>query len=377
MAPGSGLRRIDERGKIITMLKLSFRKHLGSFQLEVDHIITEKVTAFLGPSGSGKSTLLNCVSGILNPDEGEIIFFGQTFYSSQGKVRLPPEKRRFGYVFQEGHLFPHLTVQQNILYGRPRRFRGKKHIDTDAVVEMLEIGGLLHRYPHQLSGGQGQRVAVARALAASPHMLLMDEPLASLDASLKNRILPYLYHIKQAFNIPILYVTHSIAEALTLADEAFLLADGCVIARGAPYELLTFPSALPIAQMVGVENILSLPVIASSEARGVTKLALGGQELLVAYTEAQAGELMPIAIRARDIIVATDPIRLISARNTLRGTIRQITGQDGRVVLSVEIEGHLLSVEITNDAREQLGLAEGMVCYFIIKANAINLLWEA
>ncbi|MBI1923394.1 molybdenum ABC transporter ATP-binding protein [Candidatus Poribacteria bacterium] len=358
------------------MLKLHFRKQLGHFQLEVDHTITEKVTAFLGTSGSGKTTLLNCISGILHPDEGEILFSGQTLYSSKDKVRLAPEKRRFGYVFQEGYLFPHLTVRQNIFYGRPHRFRGKNQIDTAVVIDILEIGELLTRYPHQLSGGQRQRVAVARALAIYPQMLLMDEPLASLDVGLKNRILPYLYHIKQAFDIPILYVTHSISEAMALADEAFWLSDGRITAQGAPYELLSSPSALPIAQMTGVENILALPVIASDEQRGVTELALGTQKLFVPYTQVTTGELMPIAIRAQDIIVATDCHLPISARNILSGTIRQIVVHGGQVMLSVAIEEHLFSVRITSEALNQLALVENMACYFIIKASAINLLWK-
>ena len=359
------------------MLKLSFRKRLGNFQLEIDHTITEKVTAFLGPSGSGKSTLLNCISGILNPDEGELLFADQTLYSSHQKKSLPPEKRRFGYVFQEGYLFPHLTVRQNISYGRPRRPDSGTQIDTDTIIDILEIAELLDRYPSQLSGGQRQRVAIARALGMSPRLLLMDEPLTSLDAGLKNRILPYLYHIKGAFDIPILYVTHSISEVMALADEAFLLSDGQITDRGEPHQLLTSPSALPIAQITGVENILALPVVVASEERGVTELALGEQRLMVSYTESETGSMMPIAIRARDIIVAMDADLRISARNILRGTIRGIAVQAGRVMLSVDIEGLLLSVEVTSDAREQLGLAEGTVCYFIIKASAINLLWES
>ena len=359
------------------MLKLSFRKRLGNFRLEIDHTITEKVTAFLGPSGSGKSTLLNCISGILHPDEGELLFSGQTLYSSQQKKCLPPEKRHFGYVFQEGHLFPHLKVWQNISYGRPRRLDSRKRIDTDTIIDILEIGELLDRYPSQLSGGQRQRVAIARALGMSPRLLLMDEPLTSLDAGLKNRILPYLHHIKQAFDIPLLYVTHSISEVMALADEAFLLSEGRITGRGEPHQLLTSPSALPVAQMTGVENILALPVVVASEERGVTELALGEQKLLVSYTETEPGATMPIAIRARDIIVAMDADLRMSARNILRGTIRQIAVQAGRVILSVDIEEHLLSVEVTSDAHEQLGLTEGTVCYFIIKASAINLLWEA
>ena len=358
------------------MLKLGFHKQLGNFHLEIDALITHKVTAVLGVSGSGKSTLLNCISGILHPDEGVVSFFTETLYSSKEGVQLPPEKRRFGYVFQEGLLFPHLTVQKNIFYGHNGTSRNGEQIDVNRVIDILEIGDLLKRYPHQLSGGQRQRVALARALAIGPRMLLMDEPLAALDPGLKNRILPYLHHIKETFDIPILYVTHSISEAMALADEAFLLSDGRVTAQGEPHQLLTSPSALPIAQMTGVENILSLSVIACDRERGVTELEIGSQKLLVPYTEIEVGVPMQVGIRAEDIIVSLEPDLPISARNVLSGEIRAIDPFGERILLSAEIEEHPLSVKITNEARVQLGLEVGMRCYFVIKANAVNPLWE-
>ena len=258
-----------------------------------------------------------------------------------------------------------------------RRLDSGAQIDTDTINRHSRNRGIAGSISKPTFGGQRQRVAIARALGMSPRLLLMDEPLTSLDAGLKNRILPYLYHIKQAYDIPLLYVTHSISEVMALADEAFLLSEGRITARGEPHQLLASPSALPVAQMTGVENILALPVVVASEERGVTELALGEQKLLVSYTEAKPGATMPIAIRARDIIVALDADLRMSARNILRGTIRQIAVQAGRVMLSVDIEEHLLSVEVTSDAREQLGLVEGTVCYFIIKASAVNLLWEA
>ena len=358
------------------MLRLGFHKRLGNFHLEIDAEITQSVTAVLGVSGSGKSTLLNCISGILHPDEGIISFLGETLYSSQERVRLPPEKRRFGYVFQEGLLFPHLTVQKNIFYGHNGTSRSGEQIDVHRVIDILEIDDLLNRYPHQLSGGQRQRVALARALAICPRMLLMDEPLASLDPGLKHRILPYLHHIKETFDIPVLYVTHSISEAMALADEAFLLDEGCVTAQGEPHRLLTSPSALPIAQMTGVENILSLPVVVCDQERGVTELEIGSQKLLVSYTEVDVGKPMQIGIRAEDIIVSLEPDLPISARNVLSGEILGIDLFGDRIMLSAEIEEHPLSVKITNEARSQLGLVEGMRCYFVIKANAVNPLWE-
>ena len=269
-----------------TKIRLDFRKSLGSFTLEVNCTLEAKVSAFLGPSGSGKSTLLNCISGTLAPDEGEITFGGEVLYASASRINLPPEKRRFGYVFQEGYLFPHLTVAQNIRYGQPNPRK------ISEAIAVLEIGEFLQRYPKELSGGQRQRVAIARALAMEPRMLLMDEPLASLDSALKERIIPYLHHVKDTFDIPILYITHAFSEAMALADEAFLIANGTIIANGEPHRLLTAPSAMPIAQLTGVENTLFLTVTASDKARGLTLLEIGEQSLVIPYTDIGIGEIV-------------------------------------------------------------------------------------
>ena len=397
------------------MIWLNFRKRLGNFTLSLDCTLTKKVTAFLGESGSGKSTLLNCISGILTPDEGEIAFGDEVLDDAKARIHQPPEKRRFGYVFQEGYLFPHLTVEQNIRYGEPSRHgaarlknaptafshgessRGGARLenaptelnhgellenaptDLSKVIDTLEIGTLLKRYPRQLSGGQRQRVAIARALAMKPRLLLMDEPLASLDHGLKHRILPYLHHVKETFDVPMLYVTHSISEALAIADEAFLLSDGEITASGEPHQLLTAPAALPIAQLTGVENILSLPIAFSDKVSGITALQIGSQRIVVPYTDEARLQSMsqdvPIAIRAEDILISLEPNLPISARNILKGILREMHRAGDRTLLTIDVEGHPLSVKITHDAREQLQLREGMSCYCVIKANAINLLW--
>ena len=398
------------------MIWLNFRKRLGNFTLRLDCTLTKKVTAFLGESGSGKSTLLNCISGILTPDEGEIAFGDEVLDDAKARIHQPPEKRRFGYVFQEGYLFPHLTVEQNIRYGEPYRGGARlknaptalshgepsrsggarlknaptelnhgellKNAPTDLlskVIDTLEIGTLLKRYPRQLSGGQRQRVAIARALAMEPRLLLMDEPLASLDHGLKHRILPYLHHVKETFDVPMLYVTHSISEALAIADEAFLLTDGEITASGEPHQLLTAPAALPIAQLTGVENILSLPIASSDKVSGITALQIGSQRIVVPYTDEARLQSMsqdvPIAIRAEDILISLEPNLPISARNILKGILREMHRAGDRTLLTIDVEGHPLSVKITHDAREQLQLREGMSCYCVIKANAINLLW--
>ena len=351
-------------------ISLNFRKSLGSFTLAVDCTLEKQVSVFLGVSGSGKSTLLNCISGTLTPDEGEIVFGDETLYDSTSKINLPPEKRRFGYVFQEGYLFPHLTVAQNIRYGQPSPRKSSPAIDV------LEISELLQRYPKELSGGQRQRVAIARALAMEPRMLLMDEPLASLDSTLKDRIIPYLRHLKDAFDIPILYITHAFAEAMALADEAFLIANGEIMANGEPHQLLTAPSAMPIAQLTGIENILILPVKFSDKALGVTGLEIGNQSLVIPYSEAEVGDSVPVAIRAEDIIISLEPNLPISARNTLRGTIQYLDVRSARTWVSIRVERHHLAVKITHEAREQMQLREDLEVYCVIKASAINRLWD-
>ena len=353
-----------------TKIRLDFRKSLGSFTLEVNCSLEAKVSAFLGVSGSGKSTLLNCVSGTLAPDEGEIAFGDEVLYASAAKINLPPEKRRFGYVFQEGYLFPHLTVAQNIQYGQP------DPRETSTAIDVLEIGDLLQRYPKELSGGQRQRVAIARAIAMEPRMLLMDEPLAALDSALKDRIIPYLHHVKDAFEIPILYVTHAFTEAMALADEAFLIADGTIMASGEPHRLLTVPSAMPIAQLTGVENILFLNVAASDKTHGLTSLEIGDQSLVIPYIEAEVNEVVPVAIRAEDIIISLEPNLAISARNILRGKIQDLDVKSERTWVSVLVGWHHLAVKITHEAREQLELREGLEVYCVIKASAINRLWD-
>ncbi len=351
-------------------IRLNFHKSLGSFTLKVDCTLETKVSAFLGVSGSGKSTLLNCVGGTLTPDAGEIAFGDEILYASASGINLPPEKRRFGYVFQEGHLFPHLTVAQNIRYGQPNPRKSSDAIDV------LEISELLQRYPKELSGGQRQRVAIARALAMEPRMLLMDEPLAALDSALKDRIIPYLHHVKEVFEIPILYITHAFSEAMTLADEAFLIADGEVMARGEPHRLLTAPSAMRIAQMTGVENILFLPVTASNKARGVTVLEIGNQSLSIPYIDVEVGEVVPVAIRAEDIIISLEPDIPVSARNILLGQIQYLDVKSERTWLSILVEWHHLAVKITHEAREQLQLKEGSEVYCVMKASAVNILWN-
>jgi len=338
------------------------------FLLDVNFAVAAKVAALFGPSGCGKTTVLRCIAGLHTPDSGEIALGGRTLFSLNRRINLPPEKRRIGYVFQDACLFPHMDVLKNIRYGR--RHDG---IDEDAVLEVLGIGNILKRRPGDLSGGERQRVALARALLSDPHCLLMDEPLASLDFALKHKILPYIKNVHREFDIPILYVTHSIAEVLALAEEVVVLEGGRVVDQGMPYEVLYHPAVYSVAELSGVENIYRVEVIESDAGKGLTTMSLGNAVLHMSYTGAGTGEVLSVAIRANDIIVSRNKPTATSARNLLLGRIEEIHRSGASVVLYVDI-GERVVIKISPEALESLALREGEQCCLIIKAAAVLLL---
>ncbi len=199
------------------------------------------MTAIFGPSGAGKTSVINMVAGLLKPDEGRVAVNGCVLFDSKNRIDLPPERRRIGYVFQDGRLLPHLSVKKNLTYGMKRTPLSLRYVTLEKVVELLGIGHLLYRRPARLSGGEKQRVAIGRALLTSPSLLLMDEPLASLDPERKREVLPFILQMSRAFSIPILYVTHAMDEILHLADQVVLLEEGRVSAAGPAKEIMTGP----------------------------------------------------------------------------------------------------------------------------------------
>jgi molybdate transport system ATP-binding protein len=199
------------------------------------------VTALFGPSGAGKTSLIHMVAGLMRPDVGRITINNLCLFDSKQGVNLPPENRRIGYVFQDGRLFPHLSVRANLTYGMRLTRADRRFVDFDAVVDLLGIGHLLTRRPAKLSGGEKQRVAIGRAFLTSPAMLLMDEPLASLDASRKSEVLPFILRLSREYTIPILYVSHILSEIRKLADHLVIMDMGRVIAFGKLDDLLSKP----------------------------------------------------------------------------------------------------------------------------------------
>ena len=356
-------------------LSLQIGKSYPGFRLEVDVSFPQGVTAIFGSSGSGKTTILNCIAGLADPDEGEVHLNGRPLYSSSRKLRLPPEARRLGYVFQESLLFPHYTVRDNILYGFKLTPPERRKIEPEQLVELLELGPLMERRPSNLSGGERQRVALARALATSPELLLMDEPLGSLDIALRGRILRYLKELYRRLAIPMVYVSHSISEVLAIADRALVIAQGRQLAFDEPRKVLLEPFVHSLAEVAGLENLLDLEIVERTEGNSLTAARIKDTVLWVPGVplHARTGDAISIAIRAGDIIVAVDRPERISARNILKGRIEGIHRVEGNVLLFADVGAPVL-VEITPEALEALELREGQEVFLVIKSNSIVVL---
>lgn len=356
-----------------TLITVAIKKQFSEFTLECEAAFGAEVTAIFGPSGSGKTTLLNCIAGLVNPDEGEIVFSGSTLFSSKNKKHVPPEKRRFGYVFQDSALFPHMSVHENILYGyrlTPSQYR---KTDPEFLIELLQLSPLLKRSVIHLSGGERQRVALARALAASPDLLLLDEPLASLDGGFRGVIIEHLKQIRRELNTPMIYVSHSISEVMALADHALVLVDGKIVANGRASQILVNPRVHSIADYAAFENLLEAEVILINSDEGLAEIQVGNERIIAPDVFRQPGERVIASVRAGDIIISRDIPPQISARNILKARIEEIHHVGSRVLVYTDI-GTRLIAEITPGSLRTMNLEEGQDIYLIIKTNSVMVL---
>jgi len=354
------------------VIELALELPLARFPLRVDVRLGDGITAIMGPSGSGKTSLLEAVAGLRPRTRGRIVVNGTTLLATADGVRLRPEHRRVGYVPQDAGLFPHLTALGNVRFGA----RGA----TDrvrAAIETLELTPILARHPATLSGGEKQRVALARSLASDPRLLLLDEPLAALDVGLRERIVPYLLRVHDEWRVPVLYVTHSVGEALSLAESVLLLREGAVEAHGPALELLSRP-ALSRAAEAGIENLLTGRVVAHDEAGGTTRVVLDdGTALSIPFLPARRpGDAVSLAIRAEDIVVAVESVHGLSARNVIEVRIVAIdrVGRDALLRCGRAAGGCPWLVRITPSAVVSLGLVSGQVVRLAIKSHSFRVL---
>jgi molybdate transport system ATP-binding protein len=353
-----------------------FRIHLGDFSLDVAFQVPGRgVTCLFGASGSGKTTLLRCVAGLEQAPAGFLSIHGEVWQDAERGVFLPTHRRALGYVFQEASLFPHLTVRQNLRYGWQRVPLQERRVAFAEAVALLGLEPLLTRQPARLSGGERQRVAIARALLTSPRLLLMDEPLASLDQSSKTEILPYLERLHDQFSIPVLYVSHSPEEVAYLADHLLLLEAGKILAAG-PLPALLSRLDLPLARHDAAGTIVEAVVVKHDPYFHLSYLAFPGGHLSVPWESYPLGQRVRLLIHARDVSIALQHPTATSILNILPARILEIAEADPaqyliKLVASSMGQQTLLLARITRKSFMNLALRIGMEVYAQVKSVAL------
>ncbi len=353
-------------------LSVALRHDLGGFRLEASFEAPAGLTVLFGRSGAGKTTVVNAVAGLLRPAEGRIATGARVLCDTARGIFLPPHRRRIGYVFQEARLFPHLSVRQNLGYGARFAPRGAAGGEIDAVVDLLGIGHLLARRPAALSGGEKARVAIGRALLSRPELLLMDEPLAALDPPRKEEILPYLERLRDETRIPILYVTHSVAELARLATTVVMLDQGRVSCAGPAAAVLADPASAPALGLAEAGAVLEARLV-GQEADGLSVLETSAGRLLLPRVEAPLGTRLRIRIHANDVILARDRPEGLSALNILPGTVEAVRlGEGPGALVQIRSGADLILARLTRRSAEALALAPGTACHAVIKTVAVG-----
>jgi len=360
-------------------IRKSLRSPVREFVLDVEFNAAAGFNILFGPSGSGKTTLLDCVAGLTIPDAGRIVVGERVLFDADTRVQLSVAKRGVGYVLQDLALFPHLTVEHNTEYGLAHLPRTVRQQRTAAMLRDFGIEHLRERRPAEISGGERQRVALARALVTDPCVLLLDEPLAALDAATKGKILDDLRRWNREHGIPILYVTHSREEVITLGERVLVMDEGQIIAQGTPHEVLRAPFQETVAQLAGFENIFDATIESAHPDRGTMRCKLDGSnlentvDLETPLVRAETGSRLRVGIRAGDILLAINHPSGLSARNVISGRLISLEERDMIVSALVDC-GVRMEVHLTLAARDELRLAPGGKVWLVIKTHSCHLM---
>ncbi|MCR9110543.1 molybdenum ABC transporter ATP-binding protein [Marivita sp. XM-24bin2] len=351
-------------------LSVDIRRSLGGFDLHTTFDAPEGVTVLFGRSGSGKTSVVKSVAGLVTPQQGKITVNGRVLFDRETHTDLPVHKRRLGYVFQDSRLFPHLSVRDNLCYAARVSSRGAT--DPRQVGDLLGISHLLDRRPHSLSGGEAQRVAIGRALLSAPDMLLMDEPLASLDGPRKAEILPYLETLRRETGLSILYVTHNMAEVARLATHIVLIDEGRVVRSGAPEEVLTDPDMVRLLGIRDAGAVLSA-IVAEHLPDGLSALAISAGKLFLPAVDAPVGAKLRVRILAQDVILARSRPEGLSALNILPVRVLAVRrGEGPGVIVQLQAGEDRLLARITRRSADALGIVEGADCFAVMKSVAVS-----
>ncbi|WP_262268221.1 MULTISPECIES: molybdenum ABC transporter ATP-binding protein [Microvirga] len=354
-------------------LDVDVRHELGGFVLDARFRSDGKLTALFGPSGSGKTTIVNAIGGLIRPEQGRVAVQGQVLVDTAQGIFVPKHRRRIGYVFQEGRLFPHLTVRQNLLFGRWFTPRQQRKTSFDGVVDLLGIGHLLERRPSTLSGGEKQRIAIGRALLADPRLLLMDEPLASLDEARKAEIYPYLERLRDEGGVPIVLVSHSVAEIARLATAVVVLSEGRVTAAGPASEILRHSHLFVPMGLAEAGALIDARVLRHEDPFALTVLQARAGTLTVPRLNHPVGTVLRVRLRARDIMLSLHRPAGMSALNVLPGLVSSIEdSEEASVDVQLDCGGDGLVARVTRKSVAELGLRPGMSVHAIIKSIAFD-----
>jgi molybdate transport system ATP-binding protein len=355
------------------MLQVAVKKRRGAFLLDAQfELPTPGVVALFGRSGCGKTTLVNLIAGLLLADSGRVALDDSVLLDTDSKINVPPERRRIGYVFQDARLFPHMRVEANLRYAF-KRAAVAPFVGVDRVLQLLDLGALMGRRTHELSGGERQRVAIGRALLSQPSLLLLDEPLASLDASRREEVLPYLESLRDQLAIPMVYVSHNFDEVLRLATHLVLMEAGKTVAQGNLSEMSLHPRVRTIVGSDAVGAIVDGTVIGADSSSGLTRVRLGLGELKVHCAGAAPGTRLRVQLLARDLIVATEAPRHLSVRNSLPGVVTGVAHDvDDSDLIAIDIGGILIMARVTKAATRELGLAAGKQVWALVKTASLR-----
>lgn len=352
---------------------VDIENRLGAFELQAKFASSGRLTALFGPSGSGKSSLISVIAGLMRPQKGRVEIDGRVLVDTGKGIYVPRHKRRIGMVFQEALLFPHMSVAHNLRFGRWFTPAADRYADMASVVDLLGIGALLDRRPGRLSGGEKQRVAIGRALLASPKLLLMDEPLASLDEARKAEIMPYIERLRDETKIPIVYVSHSVAEVSRLASDVVMLADGKVVAAGPTGEIMQRLDLLPAGERGEGGAVLDTTIKRHDEEFAMTVLDSQAGEIRVSRLAAAVGAPVRLRIRARDVMLATARPEHLSALNVLPGRIAAIeAGEGASARVRLDCNGAAVMARITRQSRHTLGLEMGQQVFAVVKTVSFD-----
>lgn len=355
------------------MSGLSFQcqhRYASGFTLDISLETASLFTSLFGPSGSGKTSVLSIIAGAFRPGQGHVRLNNHTLMDTEKGIWLPPSRRNIGVVFQDSLLFPHLTVEQNLEYGKRYRRSPRRTVTFSRVVEVLELGTLLQRYPCNLSGGEKQRVALGRALLSGPDLLMMDEPLVSLDDPLKGRILAYLEGVVAEWAIPTLFVTHSQAEVRRAAEWVVVIDQGRVVCSGPPNEALAQPGPLAWTNSVGPVNLLRINEIVAHKDHVTARI--GNQNVFLPLTKLPSNSPSFIHFRPTDVSLSRRDVAGLSVRNHLHGRVCHVLSVEHAVFVAIDI-GQIIWAEITQQAASELQIMPDTNVICLLKAHSLTL----